>query len=171
MDQNSVDQLLAQIQEQTADIKQQAEAAPVEDPGAKVAVEAAAASVAEIAGDMTPPPERVAPAAASAPVVSAEAPASLAAGGAVDADVRRLMSIEVPVIVQLGQRRMTVGEVMRLAVGAIVEFNKSADEELDLLVNNKPIGSGHAVKVGENFGIKLTNVGAIKETIRKLGGA
>jgi flagellar motor switch protein FliN/FliY len=84
-------------------------------------------------------------------------------------DVRRLLAIEVPVIVQLGMRRLTVHEVMRLAVGAIVEFGKSAEEELDLLVNNKPVGKGHAVKVGENFGIKITTIGSVKETIRKLG--
>ncbi len=84
-------------------------------------------------------------------------------------DVQRLLAIEVPVIVQLGMRRMTVGEVMRFAVGAIIEFSKSAEEELELLAHNKPIGKGHAVKVGENFGIKLTHIGSVKETIRKLG--
>jgi len=86
-------------------------------------------------------------------------------------EVKRLMAIEVPVIVQLGCRRMKVGEVMRLAVGAIVEFSKSAEEELELLVNNKAVGKGQAVKVGENFGIKITGIGSVKEVIRTLGGA
>ena len=94
-----------------------------------------------------------------------------AEGGPNSPDVRRLLAIEVPVIVQLGMRRMTVGEVMRFAVGAIIEFSKSAEEELELLANNKPVGKGHAVKVGENFGIKLTRIGPVKETIRKLGAA
>jgi len=85
-------------------------------------------------------------------------------------DLKRLLSIEVPVIVQLGQRRMNVAEVMRLGVGAIIEFSKSADDEMDLLVNNKEIGRGHTVKVGENFGIKITTIGPVKETIKKLGG-
>jgi len=103
-----------------------------------------------------------------------DAPPTPAAGaaspGGGSPDMQRLMSIEVPVLVLLGQRQMNVGEVMRLAVGAIIEFNKSADEELELLVNNKGIGRGTAVKVGENFGIKITNVGPVRETIRKLGG-
>ena len=42
---------------------------------------------------------------------------------------------------------------------------------LDLLVNNKSIGRGAAVKVGENFGIKITGIGSVKEVIRTLGGA
>jgi hypothetical protein len=39
-----------------------------------------------------------------------------------------------------------------------------------MLANNKLIGKGNAVKVGENFGIILTKVGSMKETIKKLGG-
>jgi flagellar motor switch protein FliN/FliY len=86
-------------------------------------------------------------------------------------EVQKILAIEVPVIVQLGIRRMSVGEVMRFSVGAIIEFQKAADEELELLANNKGIGNGHAVKVGENFGIKITRIGSVKETIRKLGAA
>ena len=87
----------------------------------------------------------------------------------VPSEIRRLLAIEVPIIVQLGVRRMTVGEVMRFSVGAILEFQKGADDELELLASNKPIGRGYAVKVGENFGIKLSSMGSVKETIRKLG--
>jgi flagellar motor switch protein FliN/FliY len=64
---------------------------------------------------------------------------------------------------------MSVGEVMRLSVGSIIEFHKSADETMELHANNEAIGKGHAVKVGENFGIKLTAIGSVKEVIRKLG--
>ena len=86
-------------------------------------------------------------------------------------ELRRLLAIEVPIIVQLGIRRMVVGEVMRFSVGSIIEFHKASDEELVLLANNQSIGKGFAVKVGENFGIKLTNISSVKETIRKLGSA
>jgi flagellar motor switch protein FliN len=153
MDQKSVDELLAQVQQDAAAVAADV-GRPVEE-----GVQQASATVAEIAGELA------APGSASA------------TGGPSDelfrgppSDVHRLLAIEVPVIVQLGMRRMTVGEVMRLAVGAIVEFHKPSDEELELLASNKPIGKGHAVKVGENFGIKITAVGPVKETIRKLGG-
>ncbi len=86
-----------------------------------------------------------------------------------DNDLRRILSIEVPVIVQLAYRRLKLSEVMRLSTGAIIEFTKSADDELDLLANNKTIGKGVAVKVGENFGVKISAMGAPQETIQKLG--
>jgi flagellar motor switch protein FliN/FliY len=161
MDQNSVDDILAQVQSTTNAIQD----------SAQQAVNQATESLAEIAGEMEAPATRTAATAAPTQIdggvfpggdMAAPAPRNMP-------DVRCLLAIEVPVIVQLGMRRLSVGEVMRLAVGAIIEFGKSAEEDLDLLVNNKPIGKGYAVKVGENFGIKINRIGSVKETIRKLG--
>jgi flagellar motor switch protein FliN/FliY len=84
-------------------------------------------------------------------------------------DLQRILSLEVPVIVKLAERKLTLGEVMRLGAGAIIEFSKSSDEPLELLVNNKAIGVGDAVKVGENFGLKITQIGDVREIIRSLG--
>ena len=89
--------------------------------------------------------------------------------GTQDPDLDRILRLEVPVIVKLAERRLTLAEVMRLGVGAIVEFSKASDEPLELLVNNKPIGLGEAVKVGENFGLKITQIGDVKQIIRSLG--
>ena len=86
-------------------------------------------------------------------------------------DVRSIMKLEVPVIVQLAIRAMTINDVLSLAPGAIIELPKGADEELEILVNNKAIGSGFAVKVGENFGLKVAYIGDVKKRIQALGGA
>jgi flagellar motor switch protein FliN/FliY len=77
--------------------------------------------------------------------------------------------MHVPVIVKLAERKLTLAEVMRLGPGAIIEFIKSNDEPLELLINNKAIGLGDAVKVGENFGLKISQIGDVKEVIRSLG--
>lgn len=80
-------------------------------------------------------------------------------------DINTIRSLEVPVIVQLGERMMTVREVMALVPGSIIELPKPADEELDLMVNNKRIGSGTAVKIGENFGIKVSYIGDRRDRV------
>src|SRR3954451_3091674 len=84
-------------------------------------------------------------------------------------ELQRIMRMEVPVIVKLAERKLTMAEVMRLGPGAIVEFSNSSDEPLELLINNKAIGLGDAVKVGENFGLKINQIGDVKEGIRSLG--
>ena len=83
-------------------------------------------------------------------------------------ELTRIMHLQVPVIVRLAERKLNVNEVMRLGVGAIIEFFKSSDEPLELLINNKVIGLGEAVKVGENFGLRLTQVGDVKQIIESL---
>ena len=84
-------------------------------------------------------------------------------------ELRRILHMQVPVIVKLAERKLTLAEVMRLGPGAIIEFIKSNDEPLELLINNKAIGLGDAVKVGENFGLKISQIGDVKEVIRSLG--
>lgn len=81
------------------------------------------------------------------------------------ADLKAILQLEVPLIVQIAVRTMTVEEVTSLAPGAIMELPKSADDELELLVNNKPIGTGTAVKVGENYGLRVTYIGDLQERI------
>jgi flagellar motor switch protein FliN/FliY len=84
-------------------------------------------------------------------------------------ELDRIMRLRVPVIVKLAERKLTMAEVLRLGVGAIIEFSKASNEPLELLINNKAIGVGEAVKVGENFGLRITQIGDVKSVIRSLG--
>ena len=86
------------------------------------------------------------------------------------ADVTAILKLEVPLIVRLGERQMTLAQVISLVPGVIIELPKSAEEELELLVNNKRLGLGTAVKVGENFGIRITQIGDIKSRVEAMGG-
>ena len=79
------------------------------------------------------------------------------------------MALEVPVICLLGERTMSLGDVVGLLPGSIIELPKNADEELELLVNNKAVATGTAVKVGENFGIKVAFIGDVKSRIEAMG--
>ena len=92
-----------------------------------------------------------------------ESPASSASG-----ELQRILHLSVPIIVKLAERKLNVNEVMRLGNGAIIEFFKSSDTPLELLINNKVIGLGEAVKVGENFGLRLTQIGDIKQVVEAL---
>lgn len=86
-----------------------------------------------------------------------------------DEEVARLMKIRVPVIVQLATREMAVKKIRHLSAGAIIEFDKSVTEGLDLLINNRLVGRGTAVKIGEHFGLEVTDVGDTAQRIKSLG--
>ncbi len=85
------------------------------------------------------------------------------------ADLSSILSLEVPLIVEIAQRRIALAEAVNLVHGAIIEFPQSSDGELRVLVNNKAVGTGTAVKVGENFGVRVTTIGDVTSRVQALG--
>src|ERR1700722_2956182 len=75
----------------------------------------------------------------------------------------RIMNVPVTVSVRLAQRKMPLGQIVALVPGALVPFNKSCEELLDLFVNNYRYCQGEAIKIGENFGLKIARIGANDE--------
>lgn len=87
-----------------------------------------------------------------------------------DSRVRRILKLRVPVIVRLAERVMLVSDVLRIRPGTILEFERPVDSELDLLVGNREVGGGVAVKVGEHFGLRITHIGDVRERIESMAG-
>ncbi|MEX0886729.1 MAG: FliM/FliN family flagellar motor switch protein [Phycisphaeraceae bacterium] len=85
-------------------------------------------------------------------------------------DINTILKLKVPVIVQIGRRTMSVQDVLALGPGSILELDKNADEQLDLMVNNKGVGVGAAVKLGENFGIRIGDIGSAHQRIAAMAG-
>ncbi|MFG0275251.1 MAG: FliM/FliN family flagellar motor switch protein [Phycisphaerales bacterium] len=85
-------------------------------------------------------------------------------------DLNTILRLEAPIIVEIGARTLNLKEVMALSSGAIIELPKRADEELELKVNNKTIGTGFAVKVGENFGLQITFIGDARSRLAAIAG-
>ena len=88
-----------------------------------------------------------------------------------DPALARVLRVRVPVIVQLAERFMPIQTVRNLSVGSIIEFEKSVEDPLDLRINNRPIGRGQCVKVGEDFGLRVSEIVDKAARIRSLGGA
>ncbi len=72
--------------------------------------------------------------------------------------ISRIAAVKVPVIVRLAECRLNVNKILELTVGAIIEFDKASDSDLDLVVSNMPVGTGNAVKCGENFGLRVIRI-------------
>ncbi len=80
-----------------------------------------------------------------------------------------VLKLCVPVSVRLAERRMLIGDVLKLVPGSIIEFDRTIEEELDLMVGQRRIGGGVAVKLNEHFGIRVSRVGNVEEGIASLG--
>ena len=79
---------------------------------------------------------------------------------------RSLMKIELPITVTLARKKQTVAEISRLVPGDIIQFAKSCDEVLELEVADQRIAVGEAVKVNDNFGLRITSIIPPEERFR-----
>jgi flagellar motor switch protein FliN len=86
-------------------------------------------------------------------------------------DITSVLKLEVPIIVEIGSRTMNLKDVMGLTPGTIIELPKNSDEELELKVNNKTIGAGVAVKVGENFGLQIAFIGDVRARLAAMASS
>jgi flagellar motor switch protein FliN len=106
----------------------------------------------------SPPTQSQSPGTAFSPVTAANAehaPSNLARG--IDS-LGFVMDVPVEVTVELGRRRVRIGEVLRLGPGSVLELSKANGEPLDIYVNDRLIARGEAVVVGERYGVRLTEV-------------
>jgi flagellar motor switch protein FliN/FliY len=71
---------------------------------------------------------------------------------------RSFLKVQVPVSVNLAAQKLYVQEILDLVPGAIIKFDKSCDELLDLVVCDQPIAAGEVVKVGDKFGLRIRNM-------------
>ncbi|MGJ8637623.1 MAG: FliM/FliN family flagellar motor switch protein [Phycisphaerales bacterium] len=83
--------------------------------------------------------------------------------------LKSIMRIEVPLVVIVGERIMDMSSIRQWVPGSIIELPINAEEELEIRVNNRRIASGSAVKLGENFGIRLTTTLGQTERIEAMG--
>lgn len=111
--------------------------------------------------------ELVAASDGAAAVVAPRAASS--AGPAGSPRLRRVLRLRVPLIVRLATRRLNVSDILKWGRGTIVEFDKAVDEKLELMVNDKVIGEGQAVKVAENFGLRVTAIVDPQTRIQSMG--
>lgn len=128
---------------------------------------AAAMAEQEAAGGAATPEQTLMPGAALPAGVFPELKAD---GGQPVAPERLDMILDIPVqmTVELGRTKLTIRSLVQLAQGSVVELDRLAGEPLDVLVNGCLIAQGEVVVVNDKFGIRLTDVIAPDERVRRL---
>ena len=84
-------------------------------------------------------------------------------------DLEFLYDVPLLVSVEVGRARILLKDLLQMGEGYVVELDKMAGEPLDLYVNSRLIARGEAVRVGDKFGIRLTEVVSQSDRLEKLG--
>lgn len=80
-----------------------------------------------------------------------------------------LLDISVEISVEIGRTKLTIGELLALTKGSIIELNRIAGESIDIYVNDKLLGKGEIVLVNERLGVRVMEILTPKERVQELG--
>jgi len=69
-----------------------------------------------------------------------------------------LLDIPIELTVEVGRRLMTMGELIELTPGTVVEFDRGSGEHLDIIANGKLVARGEAVVVGDRYGVRVMEI-------------
>lgn len=69
---------------------------------------------------------------------------------------------EVPVDleVELDRKTMAIGAILDLKQGSVIKMNRSAGENIDILVGGALVGFGEIVVIEETMGVRITDFNA-----------
>lgn len=72
--------------------------------------------------------------------------------------LRHLLDVPVDVTVEVGHARLSLGALVDLAAGSVLELDRAAHEPADILVNGKVVARGEVVTIGDSYGVRITSV-------------
>ncbi|TDA69410.1 MAG: flagellar motor switch protein FliN [Clostridia bacterium] len=71
------------------------------------------------------------------------------------AGIDLLKEVEVTLTAVLGEAKMTVREILEIEPGSLIKLDKLAGDRIDLLVNERLVGSGEVVIINESLSIRI----------------
>ena len=76
-------------------------------------------------------------------------------------NVDLLLNVPLNLSVVVGTCTMSIGDILKLGTGSVVELDRDVTQPVDLLVNDRPIARGEIVAIDEAFGLRITELVAV----------
>jgi flagellar motor switch protein FliN len=83
-------------------------------------------------------------------------------------DINLILDIPINLSVELGRTKMAIKDLLNLTQGSVIALDGLAGEPLDILVNGYLIAQGEIVVVGDNYGVRITDIITPSERVRRL---
>lgn len=79
-----------------------------------------------------------------------------------------IMDVPLEITVELGRTKKKIKDILSFGTGSIIELEKMAGENVEILANGKVIAKGEVVVINENFGVRITSILTPIERVQKL---
>jgi flagellar motor switch protein FliN/FliY len=74
------------------------------------------------------------------------------------ANIGLLMDVTVTVTIELGSTELPLRDILELGPGSVVQLDRVLGEPVDILINRELVGKGEVVVVGDQFGVRVTQL-------------
>lgn len=79
-----------------------------------------------------------------------------------DGNLDLVMSVPIQITVELGKTRKKIKDIADMTVGNIIELDRQAGDQVDVIANGRLIARGDVVVVDDNYSVRITEI--IKNT-------
>jgi flagellar motor switch protein FliN/FliY len=101
---------------------------------------------------------------AEAPAVHpAEFPAATPGRSPGSMPLERFSDVQVEIAVEIGRVTMSIGDLLNLGHGSVVELNRSLTEPVSIMAQGVLIASGEVVVVDDRFAVRITEIAKIED--------
>ncbi|WP_187389068.1 FliM/FliN family flagellar motor switch protein, partial [Acetobacterium tundrae] len=69
--------------------------------------------------------------------------------------------------VELGKTRKKIKDIADLTLGNIIELDRQAGDQVDVIANGRLIAKGDVVVVDDNYSVKITEIIKVKEEMNQ----
>lgn len=84
--------------------------------------------------------------------------------------LERILDLPLEIHVEIGRRRMRIGQLLSMTAGSVLELDALAGAPLSVYANRMLVAQGEAVIVGERYGVRITEILSPQERVRRLSG-
>jgi len=89
-------------------------------------------------------------------------------GGGQTANLEAIMHVPLEISVELGRVKMPLHQIARMNKGMVIELNKEANAEVQILANGSIFAKGEVVSIGDKLGVRITEVVSASARINTL---
>jgi len=84
------------------------------------------------------------------------------------ANLETIMHVPLEISVELGRVKMPLHQIARMNKGMVIELNKEANAEVQILANGSIFAKGEVVSTGDKLGVRITEVVSASARINSL---
>lgn len=81
-----------------------------------------------------------------------------------------LMGVQLDISVVIGRSKKKIKDIMEFGQGTVIELDKQTGAPAEIIVNGQLLAYGDVIVVGDNFGVRVTEIVGAKELLDSLGG-